>query len=171
MKHAAWMMFATVLAAAPCAHGAQTLISERTLSLDAAQEVARGALEACRKEGHKVTVTVLDQAGRTVVMLRDDGARPHSVEHSLRKAYTALTYNTPSGDYGKRATENAAGVGPLHLANITTAGGGLPIRAGKSTVGAVGVSGSPSSQGISGGVFDEKCSQAGIDRIAAGLRD
>lgn len=171
MKVGYWTVVAAMLALIPCAHGAQTLVTERTLSLDAAQEVARGALEQCRKDGHRVTVTVLDHAGRTRVMLRDDGSRPHSVEHSLRKAYTALTYNAPSGEYGKRAAASPSSAGPLHLANITTAGGGLPIRAGKVTVGAVGVSGSPGSQGVSGGVFDEKCSQAGIDRIAAGLAD
>ena len=169
MKSSKWIVLAATLALIPCAEGAQTLVTERTLSVDAAQEVARGALEQCRKDGHKVTVTVLDHAGRTKVVLRDDGSRPHSVEHSLRKAYTALTYNTPSAEYGKRAAANTAGTGPLHLANITTAGGGLPIRAGNVTVGAIGISGSAGSQGISGGVFDEKCAQAGIDRIAAGL--
>lgn len=171
MNKTACTILLASLATTPCAQGAQTLISERSLSLDAAQEVARGAVEECRKDGHHVTVTVLDQAGRTIVMLRDDGARPHSVEHSLRKAYTALTYGSPSAEYGKRAAASAASAGPLHLANITTAGGGLPVRAGKSVVGAVGVSGSPGSQGVSGGTFDEKCAQAGIDRIAAGLRD
>ena len=169
MQFNKWMVLAATLAMVPCAESAQTVVSERTLSLDAAQEAARGALEQCRKEGHKVTVTVLDHAGRTRVLLRDDGSRPHSVEHSLRKAYTALTYNTPSGEYGKRATANPGSAGPLHLANITTAGGGLPIRAGNVTVGAIGISGSPGSGGVSGGVFDEKCAQAGIDRIAAGL--
>ena len=169
MQICKWTVLAATLAMAPCAHGAQTLINERTLSVDAAQEVARGALEQCRKDGHKVTVTVLDHAARTKVMLRDDGSRPHAVEHSLRKAYTALTYNTSSGEYGKRATANPGSAGPLHLANITTAAGGLPIRAGNVTVGAIGISGSAGSQGVSGGVFDEKCAQAGIDRIAAGL--
>jgi uncharacterized protein GlcG (DUF336 family) len=36
-----------------------------------------------------VTVTVLDHAARTKVVLRDDGASPHSLQHSLNKAYTA----------------------------------------------------------------------------------
>ena len=169
MKSSIWTILAATLAMIPCAEGAQTLVTERTLSVEAALEVASGALEQCRKDGHKVTVTVLDHAARTKVVLRDDGARPHSVEHSLRKAYTALTYNSTSAEYGKRAAANPAGIGPQLLANITSAGGGVPIRAGNVLVGAIGISGSAGSQGISGGTFDEKCAQAGIDRIAAGL--
>jgi uncharacterized protein GlcG (DUF336 family) len=149
---------------------AQQLVTERTMSLDMAEEAARAAVAVCRKDGSKVTVTVLDHAGRTKVILRDDGSNPHSVEHSLRKAYTALTYKEPSADYGKRAVSNPGSAGPLHLANITTAGGGLPIRAGNEVVGAIGISGSFGVPGQPGGARDAVCAQAGIDRIAAGLK-
>lgn len=168
MKGTKWMMMSAALALAPCAESAQTLVTERTISADAAQEAARAALENCRKEGHHVTVTVLDHAARTKVVLRDDGSSPHSAEHSFRKAYTALTYRVPSGEYGKRAAANfPASAGPLRLPNITTSAGGLPIFAGKELVGAIGVSGTPGSGGGGGG--DTKCAQAGIDRIAQGL--
>ena len=43
----------------------------------------------------------------------------------------------------------------------------LPVRAGKTLVGAVGVSGTPGSAG--GGEGDAKCGQAGIDSIGKGL--
>ena len=162
-----WMVLAATLASVPCAAYAQTLVSERSVSVNAALDVATAALEACRKHGSAVTITVLDRAGRTVITMRDDGASPHSVEHSLRKAYTALTYNMPSGEYGKRAAENPGSAGPLHLANITTAAGGLPIRAGNSLVGAIGISGTPGAKG--GGTADAACAQTGIDRIAKGL--
>jgi len=164
-----WMLLAGALVTFPCT-GAQTLVTERTISVEAAQEAARGALEQCRKEGHRVTVTVLDHAARTKVVLRDDGARPHSLQHSLNKAYTALTYREPSGDYGKRAAGNfPASSGPLHLDKITTSAGGLPIRAGDDVVGSIGVSGSRGTPGAPGGAIDAKCAQAGIDQIAKGL--
>jgi uncharacterized protein GlcG (DUF336 family) len=155
-----------------CAAQAQTLVAERTLSLTAANEAAMAALEHCRKDGHRVAVTVIDQAGRTKVMLRDDGSRPHAVEHSYRKAYTALSYHAPSGEYGKRAAGNPLSAGPLHLPHITTSPGGLPIRAAKEVVGAIGISGSAGGAGAGaggGGAIDERCAQAGIDRIAQGL--
>jgi uncharacterized protein GlcG (DUF336 family) len=160
-----------ILAGLPWAAGAQALVTERTLGVTAANEAALAALEQCRKEGHRVTVTVLDHAARTKVMLRDDGANPHTVQHSLNKAYTALTYRTASGEYGKRAAAGFPGsAGALHLDKITTAAGGLPILVGKDLVGAIGVSGSPGTPGgPAGGATDEKCAQAGIDRIAKGL--
>src|SRR5207244_12476382 len=129
--------------AIPCTAGAQGLVSQRTISVDTAHEAATAALAQCRKGGHQVTVTVLDRFARTRVILNDDGSNPHSLEHSLRKAYTALTYRTPSGEYGKRAVANPTGIGALHLERITTAAGGPPIRAGNELVGSLGVSGSP----------------------------
>lgn len=160
-----------IVAALPCAAVAQALLTERSLSVVAANEAAMAALEQCRKEGHRVSVTVLDHAARTKVVLRDDGARPHTVEHSLNKAYTALTYRVSSGEYGKRAATGFPGsAGALRLDKITTAAGGLPILAGKDLVGAIGVSGSPGTPGgAAGGATDEKCAQAGIERIAKSL--
>ena len=73
----------------------------------------------------------------------------------------------PSGEYGKRAAANPGSAGPLHLTNITTAAGGLPIRAGNTLVGAIGISGTPGAKG--GGTADVGCAQAGLDRIAKGL--
>ena len=156
------------IAALPLQAAAQTLITESVLSTDAALEVARGALAHCRKEGQKVSVTVVDSAGRAKVSLRDDGAAPHTAEHSFRKAYTALSYKTPSADYGKRAAEaKGVAIGPQLLPNITTAAGGVPIKAGNVVLGAVGVSGTPGSAG--GGEHDAKCAEAGIERIAKDL--
>ncbi len=138
-------------------------MTERSLSHNAAHEAASAALEQCRKDGYRVMVTVLNRAGRTAVVLHDDGANPHTIENSLRKAWTSLTFRRPSGEYGKRVTSTPTGAGALHLDKITTAEGALPIMAGRDIVGSIGVSGAP------GGEKDAVCSQAGIDRIAKGL--
>ena len=167
MKNSKWKLLTASVVFIPCMAGAQAVISERTLSVDAALEIATAALANCRTHGTPVTITVLDHAGRTKVVVRDDGANLHSSEHSLRKAYTALTYGMPSGAYGKRAASNPGSAGPLHLANITTAAGGLPIRAGNTVIGAIGISGTPGDKG--GGATDEGCAKAGIERVAKGL--
>jgi len=169
MKH----FYSTAIAAAVAlaavqAMAADALINERQISTDAALEMAQTALAACRKHGSIVTITILDRADRVVVSVRDNGASPHSVEHSLRKAHTALTYNMPSSEYGKGAVANPGSAGTLHLANITTAAGGLPIRAGDTLVGAIGISGTPGAKG--GGTADEECAKAGIEKIAGGLK-
>ena len=138
------------------------VVNEATLSADAALQVANGALAFCRASGQKVTVSVVDHAGREKVRVRDDGAAPHSEVHAFRKAYTALTYKTTSADYGKRVSDGRP-IGPLLLPNITTAAGGVPITAGSAVIGAVGVSGTPASGG--GGGHDAKCAEAGIQKL------
>jgi uncharacterized protein GlcG (DUF336 family) len=152
------------LAALPVA-GADPVVNEPMLSTDAAVEAARAALAKCRGDGQKVSVTVIDAAGRPKAMIRDDGAAPHTAEHSFRKAYTALSYRMPSADYGKRAAEaKGVAIGPQLLPNITTAAGGVPIKVDGKTVGAIGISGTPSSAG--GGEHDATCASAGAARVA-----
>jgi len=154
---------ALCFAAIPCL-AAEMVVNESTLSTDAAIEAARAALAKCRADGQKVSVTVVDHAGRQKVVLRDDGAAPHTAEHSFRKAYTALSYKMPSADYGKRAGEaKGIAIGPQLLPNITTAAGAVPIKVGSATVGAIGVSGTPGSSG--GGEHDATCAAAGADKV------
>ncbi len=159
---------ATMLMAVGGVVAAPAILNEPALSTDAALEVASAALAQCRKDGQKVSVTVVDATGRVKVTIRDDGAAPHTSEHSMRKAYTALSYKMPSADYGKRAAEaKGIAIGPQLLPNITTAAGGVPIKMGSTTLGAVGISGTPGSAG--GGEHDAKCAEAGIEKIAKEL--
>src|SRR5271165_2638766 len=96
MKANKRMVLAAVIALAPCIAGAQTLLTERGLSLDAALDAARAGLERCRADGYQVTVTVLNRHARTAVVLSEDGVNPHTIENSMRKAYTAFTTRAPS---------------------------------------------------------------------------
>jgi uncharacterized protein GlcG (DUF336 family) len=147
--------------ALPCA---AQVANEPTISADAALDALNAALKHCRAEGRKVSVTVVDAAGRVKASVRDDGAAPHTAEHSMRKAYTALSYKTPSSEYGKRAREaKGIAIGPQLLPNITTAAGGVPLRVNDAVIGAIGVSGTPSAAG--GGEGDAKCAEAGAARI------
>jgi uncharacterized protein GlcG (DUF336 family) len=141
---------------------AQSVVNEATVSTDAALQIASAALAQCRSDGQKVTVSVVDHAGREKIRVRDDGAAPHSEVHAFRKAYTALTYKMTSGDYGKRAAEQRI-MGPQLLPNISGAAGGVPIRAGDRVIGAVGISGTPGSAG--GGAHDAQCAEAGIAKV------
>jgi len=163
MKIAKWMATVTILALAPCTAGAQAVVSERTISFGAALEMANAALEACRKEGYKVTITVLGRNARPKVVLHDDGANPHTIENSMRKAYTSLTYRVPSGEFGKRMSKTPPPHGAMLLDKVTSAEGALPIVSSKEVIGSIGISGAP------GGHRDAACAQVGIDAIASGL--
>jgi uncharacterized protein GlcG (DUF336 family) len=140
---------------------AQGLVTERGISMNAALELASASLERCRADGYKVTITVLNRHARTSVVLSDDGVNPHTVENSLRKAYTAFTTRSPSVELGKRP--QPALMGFMQLDKITTLEGGLPIFAGKDLVGAIGISGAP------GGEKDTACAQVGLDKISKSL--
>ena len=155
------LILATVVGLLPCMAGAQALVTERTISLNAALEAAKAGLERCRADGYKVTVTVLNRHARTAVVLSEDGVNPHTVENSMRKAYTAFTTRAPSVEMGKRPQPNLAGF--MLLDRMTSFEGGLPIFAGKELVGAIGISGAP------GGDKDAACAQVGIDKIAKDL--
>src|SRR6266851_1786568 len=86
---------------------AQGLITQKGLSADAAQAVARGALDKCRADGYRVSVTVIDDGARLKAFVRDDGSGPHTIDFSRKKAYSALTFKRTSGETGKAWAENA----------------------------------------------------------------
>ena len=166
MKFMTTSILLTAFLASGCAI-AQTppaagLVTERSISLGAAMDLATAGLERCRADGYKVTITVLNRHARTAVVLSDDGVNPHTVENSMRKAYTAFTTRSSSGEMAKRTQPGLAGF--MLLERITSIEGGLPIfSANKELVGAIGVSGAP------GGEKDAACAQAGLDRIARSL--
>jgi uncharacterized protein GlcG (DUF336 family) len=137
---------------------------ERNLSLDMARAIGETALETCRKNGFHVSVTVLDRAGQVRVSLRDDDARPHTLENSQRKAYTARTFGMPSSDFAARVPNEPPRAAQATLTGVIALAGGLPIKVGDDIIGAVGVSGSP------GGEKDEVCAKTGIEKVAEQLK-
>jgi uncharacterized protein GlcG (DUF336 family) len=151
-----------VALALPSLSDARGLITQKNIPLAMAETIAGAALEQCEKMGYKVSVTVVDRAGLPIVMLRGDGAGLHTPEGSDRKAYTARSFSQPSAAFVKRLTDNPAAVGSRMYTRVLALAGGLPIKAGDETVGAVGVSGSPGK--------DDVCAQAGIDKVADQLK-
>lgn len=141
------------------AEEALTLPIQR-LQMDVALQMAQTALEACRKEGVSVAVTVVDRGGHVQVALRDTLAMPITVPVSKGKAYAALNFNAPTGEVAERFTTP---FGPPKLEGLIVSAGGLPITAGSTILGGIGISGAPS------GETDEMCAQAGIDAISADL--
>ena len=80
---------------------------------------------------------------------------------SRRKAYTALTYKRPSADMEKAwATMSPGRIIP----GTFGVAGGLPVKVGDDTLGAIGVGGAP------GGDKDEACATAGLAKVADQLK-
>jgi len=55
--------------------------------------------------GFAFSVTVLNNAGQPIVLLRDGGTGPHTADTSRRKAYTSLTFRAPTTALSKRLAE------------------------------------------------------------------
>lgn len=127
-----------------------------TLSLSAANRVAMLAVNNCAQRGFNVTATVVDRMGVTLAVARAENAGPHTVDASLRKAYTSASARNLTSEMAKNlaTTPTLADIpGFLVLA------GGAPIRVGGAVVGAVGVGGAPS------GLTDEMCATDAIKTV------
>lgn len=140
----------------------QGLVTQRVLSLDMAEAIARGVVEQCRADGFSVSVAVIDASGEVKAFLRDEGTGPHTVEFSRGKAYAALTLQNRWPTTLAAANERGYLLGspPTNVPGAILLGGGVPIRVGSEPIGAVGVSGAV------GGDKDEICANAGIARVA-----
>jgi uncharacterized protein GlcG (DUF336 family) len=155
---------ACLLASLPSAALAQAVIMERQLSFDAARTMATAALETCRKNGYRVSVTVVDNAGDVRAAYRDDGTPPHTYDASFRKAYTARTYRISTIEFAKRIATESDRPGLAMIKDALGLPGGLPIKVGNETIGGVGVAGAP------GGNGDVACAEAAIEAIKEQLK-
>jgi uncharacterized protein GlcG (DUF336 family) len=142
--------------------GAQ-LLTEKALPAETSITIAQTALETCTKQGYHVSVHMLGRNGEILVAVRGDGAPPHTMENSQRKAYTARTFRIPSGEFAQRVKDNPT-LSAVHLTGVIAAQGAAPIKVGDEVIGAVGVSGAP------GGEKDEACAKAGLDKVADQLK-
>jgi uncharacterized protein GlcG (DUF336 family) len=139
------------------------LVARKDISSAMAMTMAETAIATCKANGYNVSAHVVGRNGEVIVAMRGDNTGPHTLENSMKKAYTARSFRRPSGDFGDSIKDNFT-AGALHLTNIVPTRGALPIMVGEETIGAIGVSGAP------GGEKDEVCAKAGIDKVADELK-
>src|SRR5437763_8860472 len=154
---------AFVVAAAGVPSANAQVITHRDVGVRMGLAIAVAALDQCEKDGNSISVAVVDRAGRLRVFLQSDNANPHNIELARRKAYTARTFGRTSAEWAKRTAETPEIAAQRELADVIALRGGVPIKVGDETIGAVGVSGS-SAEG------DEKCAMAGLAKVADQLR-
>jgi uncharacterized protein GlcG (DUF336 family) len=121
-------------------------VTYKSLSPEVALEAAQAALKQCRTDGFQVAVAVVDRFGQPQVMLRD--------------RYAGLpAADTATSDLAKSIKSGTMDSGLARLPHVAMLAGGLPIEAGGTLLGGIGVSGAP------GGDKDEACAKAGLDAI------
>ncbi len=144
------------------APAADELPKEGVLPVVSAGKAVQAALDFCKKDGYRVSASVVDRAGILRAMMRADGAGPHTVDSSRKKAYTAASLRRATSDLAEMIAKQPT-LQALREMNesILMVGGGLPIEIAGDVVGAIGVGGAP------GAHLDDACAQAGLDAIGA----
>ncbi|PTN11963.1 GlcG/HbpS family heme-binding protein [Nitrosomonas aestuarii] len=135
---------------------------QNILTMESSVKAAMAVIKQCENDGFKVSVAIVDHAGLLKVQLKADGAGPHTLDSSRRKAYTANSLRGPTQRFAELIVKSP----DLHsLArmneSILLLGGGFPIKLGGEVVGGIGVGGAP---GIK---FDEVCAREGLKVLHA----
>jgi uncharacterized protein GlcG (DUF336 family) len=126
--------------------------SIKVLTVGIAQGIAQEALMKCHAAGFKVAVLVVDRLNSPLAMLRDEDAAASTTEVVRIKTNTVLLYDRPSGP-------------PLpELPGTTEHLGGLPVKSGGATIGAIAVS------GATNGARDVACASAALAKFAEKLK-
>ena len=150
---------AACFAAVLPARAAEGIITYKSLSPDVALDLARAALDQCRKDGYQIAVAVLDRFGAPLVVLRDRYAPSATLGIARGKAWTAVTFSRDTREFVKGIKDGTLSAGLAGMRRVTPLVGGLVIQAGGSLLGGVGVS------GASGSDKDEACAKAGLAAI------
>ena len=153
---------------------AQAAPAPQRIALDVALDGARAAVDTCKANGYNVTAMVMDAGQIPVVVLRN-GAGPGTVDVARKKGYTVLKTGMSSLAFGQSI--NFTPPPPLPPGspprpplvvngdpNLTPFGGGVALKAGGETIGALSVSGAP------GGDKDNVCAEAGATKMAGALK-
>ncbi len=141
---------------------AAELPREAVLPVALAAKAAQAGMEKCTADGYRVSVAVVDRAGVLRAMVREDGAGPHTVDSSRKKAYTAVSMKRPTQELAELVNKLPVIEGIRDMNDsILILGGGLPIIIDGELVGGIGVGGAP------GAHLDVACAQAGLESIGA----
>lgn len=126
------------------------------LTNEDAHKIVEAAKTEARHQKWNVTVAVVDDAGRLILLERMDGARPQTSEVATLKARSAAITHRP-GKAWEDAVKNRPGV--VNFPDAFPIQGGLPVVHQGAVIGGVGVSGVQSHE-------DEQVAAAGIAALS-----
>ena len=123
------------------------LISKKTVGLELAKKLAAASEAQAIKDKLTSVISIVDDGGNLVYMERMDGAQLGSIEISLKKAKTALSFKRPTKAYQDRVAQGANAI--IALQNVLPFEGGIPLFVDNELVGAIGISGgTPEQDGV-----------------------
>src|ERR1700723_627367 len=120
--------------------GKELLPTKKVLTLEWARKMAEAALAAAtQRQLDTLVVTVVDDAGVLLYLLRQDRAEPAAVDIGIAKARTAAIFRRATKHWKETLLEGKLWV--LGMPNMTPVEGGQPIVVDGQTIGGVGIAG------------------------------
>jgi len=159
-------MFAILLAATAAGASLASADTLQTHRIPAALavEAATEAVAVCAKQGYRETAVLVDADGVTIAAVRGDGAGSHTLDSAHDKAYTSASFKNDTIAFVERLKTDESLAQLTKVARILFVPGGVVIKLGEETIGAIGAGGAP------GGKFDDDCARAGLDKIRDRLK-
>jgi uncharacterized protein GlcG (DUF336 family) len=143
---------------APRPSGGPPRTKERAPDIDLAVIAAHAIAEGCKQ--YPLGVAVVNAAGEPILIYLPNGSEPGHGYMALRKAYTAITFNAPTSQIRPKAQQDADTAAKVRAnPNLVAYSGGILLKAGDTTIGAIGVSGAEP------GAHDEECALIGLEKI------
>ncbi|MBT0551446.1 GlcG/HbpS family heme-binding protein [Riemerella anatipestifer] len=132
---------------------------EPVLTGDAAMKIAQKAFDEANKSGHHISITVVNQSGQTLAVLRHHNAGVHTLQASYKKAFTANSQKRETAEIAQGIKNGTIPEDVRYLdENILILDGGVPIYIDGKVVGGIGVGGAHGSE-------DVRIAKAGISAI------
>lgn len=161
MKH---IVLAAALAVFATPALADDMVALPSLGTELAVDLAQATVAACAADGHNVAAAVTDRSGILLALVRAENAGAHTANAAIAKAYTSASSRNPTSGMAKTVAENPAAAGLVDIPGFLVLGGGVPVKIGKATIGAIGVGGAP------GGHLDEACAVKALEAHAKRLK-
>ncbi len=114
-----------------------------TLSLADARRIIAAGERKAEEIGVPYNLAVVDAGGNLIAHERMDGAWLGSIDISIHKAWTARVFDMATEDLAKMAQSGKPlfGINSTNHDRVVIFAGGMPVKLGKTVVGAVGASG------------------------------
>jgi uncharacterized protein GlcG (DUF336 family) len=127
------------------------LVSRHHLSLDIALSLLARVREEAEARDLSLAAAVVDEAGHLLAGQRMDGAALGAMRLAVGKAYTAVSWATPSGEFARSTQPGGDDWGwNTTDSRIVVYAGGIPLLVDGELVGAIGASGGTAAE-------DEEC--------------
>jgi cob(I)alamin adenosyltransferase len=135
------------------------LVSRRHLSLDLALSLLARVREEAEARDLSLAASVVDGSGQVLASQRMDGAALGAMQLAVGKAYTSVSWATPSGEFSRSTQPGGDDWGwNTTDSRIVVYAGGIPLLVDGELVGGIGASGGTATE-------DEEC----VVAAAAGL--